>query len=360
MTKQVSAGTVRIGGGAPVSIQSMCNTDTRDVSATVAQILALEAAGCEIVRVAVFDQKAADAIAAIRPQIHIPLVADVHFDYRLAIRAVENGVDKLRINPGNIGDASRVRAVADCASAHHIPIRIGVNGGSLEPELRHKYGASTPQAMAESALKHVRILEHAAFFDIVLSLKASNVSDTFEAYREIAKRVDYPLHVGVTETGDAASGVVKSAIGIGALLIDGIGSTIRVSLTADPVEEVRAGLALLKAVGLRKAGVDIVSCPTCGRTSIDLIALANEVETRLLRVRKPLTVAVMGCVVNGPGESKHANIGISLPGNGERPAAPVYIDGEKVATLKGEGIAEDFIRLVDEYVVAHYATPETT
>ncbi len=341
MTKQVSAGTVRIGGGAPVSIQSMCNTDTRDVSATVAQILALEAAGCEIVRVAVFDQKAADAIAAIRPQIHIPLVADVHFDYRLAIRAVENGVDKLRINPGNIGDASRVRAVADCASAHHIPIRIGVNGGSLEKELHDAYRKDPAAAMLQSALGHAKLLEDCGFSDIVLSLKCTTVQATVAAYRLAHARTDYPLHIGMTETGPIEMGVVKSAAGIGSLLLDGIGDTLRVSLTGDPVKEVTLGLAILRAVGLRKDDVEIVSCPTCGRTRCNVEEAVAYVDKHVRHNCGYLKIAVMGCAVNGPGEARDADIGVA------------FGDGNGILFKKGVSIwhgayAEVLARLVTE------------
>ena len=340
VTRQVAVGAVPIGGDAPVSVQSMTNTDTRNVEATCAQIAALENAGCDIVRVSVYDMACAKALADIRARIGIPLVADIHFDYRLAIAAIEHGADKLRFNPGNIGSEERVRLLADCAKAHHTPIRIGVNGGSLEPELRHKYGASTPQAMAESALKHVRILEQAAFFDIVLSLKASNVSDTFEAYREIAKRVDYPLHVGVTETGDAASGVVKSAIGIGALLLEGIGDTIRVSLTDDPVREVETGLRILRALHLRNDDIELVSCPTCGRTRVDVKEMVELVSRRLPRNRGHLRVAVMGCAVNGPGEASDADIGVAF-GNGN---GILFVGGEQVYHGPAESVVDELIR----------------
>ena len=310
-TKQILVGGVPVGEGALVSVQSMTNTDTRDVEATVAQIQALTEAGCDIVRSSVYDLACAKALRQIKSQICIPIVADIHFDYRLAIAAMENGADKLRFNPGNIGSEERVRAVVDCAKTHHTPIRIGVNAGSIEPALRQKYGGPTTEAMIESALKHVVLLEREGFTDIVLSLKASNVRDTVDAYRAISKRVDYPLHVGVTETGDVASGIIKSAAGIGSLLLDGIGDTIRVSLTDDPVREVEVGLKILRAVGLRRDDIEIVSCPTCGRTRIDLISLANEVEKMVSDFDLDIKVAVMGCVVNGPGEGKEADLGIA-------------------------------------------------
>lgn len=316
MADFVKVGNVQIGGGAPVSVQSMCNTDTRDVEATVSQILRLEQAGCEIIRVAVFDEAAADAIGAIRERIHIPLVADVHFNYRLAIAAVENGVDKLRINPGNIGSVDRVRMVADCCKAHQVPIRIGVNGGSLEKELRAKYGGVTAEALVESAMGHVKLLNRFDFDDICISVKCSDVPLTMAAYRLLSERTDYPLHLGVTEAGTPSMGMVKSAMGIGGLLCMGIGDTIRVTLTADPVEEIYAAKKILKAAGLRKDGVNLIACPTCGRTRIDLIPLAEEVERRLWNCDKNITVAVMGCAVNGPGEASAADIGIA-GGDGE-------------------------------------------
>ena len=314
-TKQVVVGGVPVGGGAPVTVQSMTNTDTRDVEATVRQIEALVEAGCEIVRSSVYDMACATALRAIKDRIRIPIVADIHFDYRLAIAAMENGVDKLRFNPGNIGDESRVRALVSCAKAHHTPIRIGVNAGSIEPALRIKYGGATTEAMVESALKHVALLEREGFTDIVLSLKASNVRETVDAYRAIHERVDYPLHIGVTETGDVANGIVKSAAGIGALLLDGIGDTIRVSLTDDPVREVETGLRILRAVGLRRDDIELVSCPTCGRTRVDVMRMVEQVNSRLPHKKGYLKVAVMGCAVNGPGEAADADIGVAF-GNG--------------------------------------------
>lgn len=310
-------GGVPVGGGAPVSVQSMTNTDTRDVEATVAQIERLTEAGCGIVRSSVYDLACAKSLCEIKSRIRIPIVADIHFDYRLAIAAMENGADKLRFNPGNIGDESRVKAVVDCAKAHHTPIRIGVNAGSIEPVLRQKYGGPTTEAMIESALKHVALLEREGFTDIVLSLKASNVRDTVDAYRAVRKRVDYPLHVGVTETGDVASGIIKSAAGIGALLLDGIGDTIRVSLTDDPVREVEVGLKILRAVGLLRDDIELVSCPTCGRTRVDVMKMVEAVNARLPHKQGYLKVAVMGCAVNGPGEARDADIGVAFgDGNG--------------------------------------------
>lgn len=347
-TKQILVGGVPVGGGAPVSVQSMTNTDTRNVEATVAQIQALTEAGCEIVRSSVYDLACAKALVKIKSRIHIPIVADIHFDYRLAIAAMENGADKLRFNPGNIGDESRVRAVVDCAKAHHTPIRIGVNAGSIEPALRQKYGGPTTEAMMESALKHVVLLEREGFTDIVLSLKASNVRDTVDAYRAISKKVDYPLHVGVTETGDVASGIIKSAAGIGSLLLDGIGDTIRVSLTDDPVKEVEVGLKILRAVGLRRDDIEIVSCPTCGRTRVDVMRMVELVNSRLPHKKGYLKVAVMGCAVNGPGEARDADIGIAFgDGNGI-----LFEKGEKVYHGDADDVVERLIARASEMLIA--------
>ena len=314
-TKVVQIGDKKIGGGNPILIQSMTNTKTEDVKATVAQIHALEAAGCEIIRCTVPTKEAAEALGEIKKQIHIPLVADIHFDYRMAVAAMENGADKIRINPGNIGDDAHVRAVADACAAAGVPIRIGVNSGSLEKQILAKYGAPTPQALVDSALYHARLLERFDFNNIVISIKSSNVPSMIAAYRLAAAQMDYPLHLGVTEAGTRRMGIIKSAVGIGSLLCDGIGDTIRVSLTDDPIEEVRAARDILKAVG-KGTGVEIVSCPTCGRTQIDLIALAERVEKALADCNKPIKVAVMGCAVNGPGEAREADIGIA-GGNGE-------------------------------------------
>ena len=315
-TREVNIGGVKIGGDNPIAIQSMCNTDTRNVEETVKQIKELENAGCEIIRVAVPDMQAAEAIKDIKRQIDIPLVADIHFDYRLALKAIDGGIDKIRINPGNIGSEDRVKQVADMAKKNGIPIRVGVNSGSLEKHLVEKYGGVTPEGLVESALGHVRLLEKYDFYDTVISIKASNVPFSVEVYELLSETVDYPLHVGITEAGTVWGGTVKSAVGIGAILSRGIGDTIRVSLTGNPVEEIYAAKEILKDMNLRKFGVEFVSCPTCGRTSIDLISIANEVESRVKSIDKNIKVAVMGCVVNGPGEAREADIGIA-GGHGE-------------------------------------------
>ena len=304
-------GNVPIGGGAPIAIQSMLNTKTTDVAASLAQIRQLKAAGCDIVRLSVQNQEAARGFAEICKESELPLVADIHFDYRLAIAAAEAGASKIRINPGNIGSRDRVKAVVDVCKDKKIPIRIGVNGGSLEPVLLEKYGHPTAQALVESAFTHLELLENEGFYDTCVSMKSSNVSTMVSAARLFRSRCDYPIHIGVTETGPVKMGMIKSAMGIGALLLDGIGDTVRVSLTDDPVQEVYAAKDILKAAGLRKQGVNIISCPTCGRTSIDLIGLVNRVDEALKNCEKPITVAVMGCVVNGPGEAREADIGIA-------------------------------------------------
>lgn len=316
MTKKLFVGNVAVGGGAPVSIQSMCNTKTDDVAATVAQIKELTAAGCEIIRVAIPDQAAAEAVDKIKEKIDIPLIADIHFNHKLALEVARRGIDAIRINPGNIGAEENVKAVADICREKNIPIRIGVNGGSLEKELRAKYGGVTAEALVESAMGHVHLLNRFDFDDICISVKCSDVPLTMAAYRLLSERTDYPLHLGVTEAGTPSMGMVKSAMGIGGLLCMGIGDTIRVTLTADPVEEVYAAKKILKAAGLRHEGVNLISCPTCGRTRIDLIPIAEEVERRLMNCGKNITVAVMGCIVNGPGEASAADIGIA-GGNGE-------------------------------------------
>ena len=316
MSRQMNIGGVTIGGGAAVAIQSMCSTRTEDVAATVAQILRLEQAGCEIVRVAVPTMEAARAIGQIKKAIHIPLVADIHFDYRLALQCAAEGVDKIRINPGNIGSQERVQAVAEACRRHHIPIRIGVNGGSLEKPLLEQYGGVTAQALVDSAMGHVRLLNDCGFDDICLSVKCSHVPTNMQAYTLLSRQTDYPLHLGVTEAGTPEMGVLKSAIGIGGLLCQGIGDTIRVSLTADPVEEVVAAKRILQAIDMRRSGPNLISCPTCGRTKYDMIPIAHEVEQRLRGCTKPITVAVMGCAVNGPGEARNADVGIA-GGDGE-------------------------------------------
>ncbi len=342
-TRQIHVGGVPVGGGAPVSIQSMCSTPTHDVEATVAQIRQLASAGCDIVRVAVPDMAAAKAIGAIKAQISIPLVADIHFDYKLALEAAAQGVDKIRINPGNIGSPDRVEAVAKTCKERGIPIRIGVNGGSLEKDLLAKYGGPTPEAMVESALGHVKLLEQYGFEDVCISLKASSVPTTVQAYRQMAERYNYPLHLGITEAGTQQMGILKAAAGIGGLLSMGIGDTIRVSLTADPVEEVLAARQILKAIGLRREGPELISCPTCGRTRINLIAMANEVEELLRSVDKPITVAVMGCAVNGPGEARHADVGLA-GGDGE---GVLFRHGEIVAKVPEDRLIPELMKLIE-------------
>ena len=344
MTRQIFVGGVPMGGGAPVTIQSMTNTRTDDVAATVAQIRRLAAAGCQIVRVAVPDLAAAKAVGAIKEQIDIPLVVDIHFDYKLALECVAAGCDKVRINPGNIGGEDRVRQVADACRRKGIPIRIGVNGGSLEKPILAKYGGVTPEALVESAFGHIRLLEKFDFTDICVSLKSSSVPVTMAAYRLMSEKSDYPLHLGVTETGTPRMGILKSAVGIGGLLALGIGDTIRVSLSADPVEEVYAARDILKAAGVRKDGPELVACPTCGRTRIDLIGLANEVEERLKSVDKPITVAVMGCAVNGPGEASAADVGIA-GGVGE---GLLFRKGEIVKKVPQESLLDELFALIEE------------
>ena len=344
MTRTINVGGVSIGGGSPVSIQSMTNTPTHDVEATLAQIRALAAAGCEIVRVAVPDMAAAKAIGALKAGSPVPLVADIHFDYRLALEAAEQGIDKIRINPGNIGSSDRVEAVAKACRERGIPIRVGVNGGSLEKDLLAKYGGPTPEAMVDSALGHVRLLEKHGFEDICVSLKTSSVPATMHAYRLMAERYDYPLHLGVTEAGTREMGELKAAAGIGGLLALDIGDTLRVSLTADPVEEVYAARRILKAVGLRRVGPELISCPTCGRTQIDLIPMARRVEELLKRVDKPITVAVMGCVVNGPGEASHADVGLA-GGKGE---GVLFRHGQIVAKVPEDRLVPELMKLIEE------------
>ncbi len=340
-TRQVYCGSVAIGGGAPVSVQSMTNTDTADVEATLSQIRALSVAGADIVRVSVYNEACAKAVRALVDASPVPLVADIHFDYRLAIAAVENGISKLRINPGNIGGEANVRVLADCLKAHHTPVRIGVNSGSVEKDILERFGGPTPQGMVESALNHARMLEKCGYYDIVLSMKASNVPDMVAAYRLASERCDYPLHLGVTEAGLPEQGRIKSAIGIGSLLLDGIGDTIRVSLTGDPCLEPPAGIEILQDVGLRTDCVQYVSCPTCGRTCIDVGGIMARVQRALEGVRVPFKVAVMGCVVNGPGEAREADIGICGGGNGvglliKKGEAPRRVTGDLAQILIDE------------------------
>ena len=343
MSRQIQVGSVAVGGGAPVSIQSMTNTPTHDVEATLGQIRALAAAGCDIVRVAVPDMAAARAIGALKAASPLPLVADIHFDYRLALEAAAQGIDKIRINPGNIGSPDRVKAVADACRARGIPIRIGVNGGSLEKELLAKFGGPTPEALVESALGHARLLEQFGFRDICISLKSSNVPTTMRAYQLMAARYDYPLHLGVTEAGTPELGILKSAAGIGGLLALGIGDTFRVTLTADPVEEIAAARQILKAIGLRREGPELIACPTCGRTQIDLIPMARQVEELLKGVDKPITVAVMGCAVNGPGEASHADVGIA-GGKGE---GVLFQHGRIVGKVPEDQLVPALMKLIE-------------
>ncbi|MGI6264555.1 MAG: flavodoxin-dependent (E)-4-hydroxy-3-methylbut-2-enyl-diphosphate synthase [Acutalibacteraceae bacterium] len=329
VSRQVTAGGTAIGGGAPVTVQSMLNVPAHDAAGNVAQARRLRDAGCEILRVAVPDKEAVPTVAAIKEAVDLPLVADIHFDYRLALEAAAAGADKIRINPGNIGGDDRIKAVADECRRRGIPIRVGVNAGSLEKEILQKYGHPTPEALRDSALYHASLLEKFDFTDIVLSLKSSDVPTMVRAYQLTAEACDYPLHLGVTEAGTIHTGLIKSAAGIGSLLLQGIGDTVRVSLTADPVEEVRAARTLLQSLGLRRQTATVVSCPTCGRTAIDLIGMAQEVERRLESVQKPLTVAVMGCVVNGPGEAKEADIGLA----GGKGRAVIFKKGEILRTV---------------------------
>lgn len=343
LTREINIGGVKIGGNNPIAIQSMCNTDTRDVKATVEQIKKLEKAGCEIIRVAVPDMQAAECIRDIKNSISIPLVADIHFDYRLALKCMDNGIDKIRINPGNIGSADRVKQVADMAKKNHIPIRVGVNSGSLERELVEKYGGVTPQGLVESALRHVKLLEDNDFYDTAISIKASNVPFSVEVYELLSDTVDYPLHVGITEAGTVWGGTIKSAVGIGAILSRGIGDTIRVSLTGDPVEEIYAAKEILKDLGLRRFGVEFISCPTCGRTSIDLIKIANEVENKIKNIDKNIKVAVMGCAVNGPGEAREADIGIA-GGHGE---GLIFKKGEILRKVPENKLVEELLKEIE-------------
>ena len=342
-TKRINVGGVAVGGGAKVSLQSMCNTKTWDAEATAAQIREFAAAGCDIVRVAVPDMRSAQAISEIKERVDMPLVADIHFDYRLALEAAARGADKIRINPGNIGGEENVKAVAEACRARNIPIRIGVNAGSLEARLIEKYGHPCPEAMVESARGHVALLNKYGFDDICLSLKTSSVPLTIASYRMAAECFPYPLHLGVTETGTEWNGTIQSAVGIGTLLCEGIGDTIRVSLTADPVREVAAGVAILKAAGLRSGGVKFVSCPTCGRTEIDLISLAKNVEARVKDIDRDITVAVMGCVVNGPGEAREADYGIA----GGKGKGILFKKGQVLGTYPYERLCDALIELIE-------------
>ncbi|WP_255424266.1 flavodoxin-dependent (E)-4-hydroxy-3-methylbut-2-enyl-diphosphate synthase [Mitsuokella sp. AF21-1AC] len=343
MTRQIHIGPVAIGGGAPISVQSMTNTKTTDTEATVAQIRALQAAGCDIVRLAVPDRAAAENLGNIIRQVTVPLVADIHFDYKLALEAIRQGIHALRLNPGNIGGEEKVKAVVRAAKEAHIPIRIGVNAGSLDKKILRKYGGVTPEALVESAMEHVRILEALDFHDMKISLKAHDVPLTIAAYRLMSQTVDYPLHLGITEAGTVNTGIIKSAVGIGALLAEGIGDTFRISLTGDPVVEVRVANEILKSLGLKEYGPTLVACPTCGRTSIDLPAIAAQVEEKLRGIEEPIEVAVMGCVVNGPGEARGADVGIA-GGNGE---GLVFRKGEIIRKVPEADLVPELFKEID-------------
>ena len=345
-TRQITLGSVKIGGGAPVAVQSMCNTDTRDAAKTLEQISCLEQAGCELVRLAVPDEEAALAIGKIRQGTTMPLIADIHFDYRLALESVKQGVHGLRINPGNIGGKDKVAEVVRACEDNGIPIRIGVNAGSLEKHLLEKYGHPTPEAIVESAFGHIRILEDLNFTNLKVSLKASDVMTTVASYRLFSGKSDYPLHIGISEAGTLYSGTIKSSVGLGILLAEGIGDTMRVSLTADPIEEVRVAYEILKSLKVRQRGVNIISCPTCGRTEIDIIGLASEVEKRLAHIKEPITVAVMGCVVNGPGEAREADVGIA----GGKGVGLLFKHGEIVTKLSEKELADVLVKEVEEII----------
>lgn len=345
LSKQIQIGDVKIGGDAPISVQSMCNTDTRDVQKTVAQIKELQEAGCEIIRLAVLNKDAACAIKDIKKQVQIPVIADIHFDYRLAIQCIENGIDALRLNPGNIGKEENVKKVVDLAKINNVPIRIGINSGSLEKNIA-ALDLPPHEKMVLSAMEHVKILEDNDFDKIKISLKSSSVLTTIEAYRSMAGKVDYPLHLGVTESGTLKGGLVKSSVGLGTLLAEGIGDTIRVSLTENPVEEVHAGYAILKSLELRQKGINFVSCPTCGRCQIDLIGLAKKVEDALRGIDKPLTVAVMGCPVNGPGEAKHADYGVA----GAIKEGYIFKKGEIIKRVPEEDILSELLTLIQKEI----------
>ena len=346
-TRQISVGDVKVGGGAPISVQSMTITDTRDVQATVEEIKRLENAGCDIVRVAVPDMDAAKALGKIRKSINIPLVSDIHFDYKLALEAVRQGVDGMRLNPGNIGAKYRIQAVVDAVKERNIPIRIGVNSGSLEKDILKKHGSPTAEALVESALRHVRILEDFDFFDMKISVKSTDVRKMIRAYKLLSEQTQYPLHLGVTEAGTPKMGTIKSSIGIGSLLAEGIGDTIRVSLTGDPVNEVITGINILKSIGIRNKGIELISCPGCGRLEIDLMKLVNDVEKRVsgIELPRPVKVAILGCVVNGPGEASEADIGIA----GGRGKGMLYKDGKLVRSFKEKDIVEELVKEIETF-----------
>ena len=345
VSREVSVGGLKIGGNNPISIQSMTNTDTRDAKATIEQIKRLEEVGCDVVRVAVPDMEAAKNIGEIKKNINIPVIADIHFDHRLALEAIDQGVDGVRINPGNIGSIEKVKMVVNKCREKNLKIRIGVNGGSLEKELLEKYGSATAEALVESALGHVKILEDLDFYNIVISLKSSDIYKTIEAYELISKKVDYPLHVGITESGSIKKGTIKSSIGVGALLLKGIGDTIRISLTGDPTEEVIVGKEILRSLGLLNDKIKVISCPTCGRCNIDLISVVNEVEGKISKLDKNITVAIMGCAVNGPGEAKEADIGIA-GGKGE---GLLFKKGKIIRKIKGDNLVEELLNEIDKF-----------
>ncbi|MEF9991645.1 MAG: flavodoxin-dependent (E)-4-hydroxy-3-methylbut-2-enyl-diphosphate synthase [Romboutsia sp.] len=344
-SKEVSVGNVKIGGNNPISIQSMTNTDTRDSEKTIAQIKALESVGCDIVRVAVPDMEAAKNISKIKEAVNIPIIADIHFDYRLALEAIDQGVDGVRINPGNIGNIDRVKMVVEKCREKNLKIRIGVNGGSLEKELLEKYGFATPEALVESAMGHIKILEDLDFYNIVISLKSSDIYKTIDAYELISKKVDYPLHIGITESGSIKKGTIKSSIGVGALLLKGIGDTIRISLTGDPTEEVVVGKEILRSLDFLNDKIKVISCPTCGRCNIDLIDVVNKVEEKIGQMEKNITVAIMGCAVNGPGEAREADIGIA-GGKGE---GLLFKKGEIIRKIKNDNLVEELLNEIDKY-----------
>jgi len=343
-TKKIRVGNIYIGGDSAISVQSMTNTDTRDIPATVEQIKRLEEAGCDVVRVAVPNMEAAEAVKAIKKSIRIPLVADIHYDYRLAILSIENGADKIRINPGNIGGKDKVKSVVEAAKSYQVPIRIGVNSGSVEKHIIEKYNGVTAEGMVESALNHARMLEEFGFDQIVFSIKASSVPLTIAAYRLLSKMTDYPLHIGVTESGTLSRGTIKSSVGLGCLLAEGIGDTLRVSLTGDPVEEIAVGTEILRTLGLKESGIDIISCPTCGRTQINLINIANQVEEKLRHINKNIKVAIMGCAVNGPGEAREADIGIA----GGRGEALLFKKGKIIRKIPEDKIVEELLAEIEQ------------
>ena len=349
ISRQIAIGKVKVGGGAPITVQSMTKTDTRDIPATVAEIKRLEAAGCDIVRLAVPDMEAAKSLGEIKKQVNIPIVSDIHFDYRLALEAIRQGVDGMRINPGNIGSKARIKAVVDAVKERRIPIRIGVNSGSLEKDILRKHGSPTAEALAESAFRHVEILEDLDFRDIKISVKSTDVMKMIRAYRIIAERTDYPLHLGVTEAGTIKMGTIKSSVGIGTLLAEGIGDTIRVSLTGDPVEEIYVGIDILRSLGLRKNGIELISCPGCGRLEIDLMKLVKDVEDRISEIElpRPIKVAILGCVVNGPGEASEADIGIA----GGRGKGMLYKDGKLIKSFKEEELVDQLVEEIEKFAV---------